>query len=136
MELHLKPEEKIELTTERKKLIKKYIKLQEDFQKLYNKCLVNKFCLYYTNNELDIDALSEEQQRLLDTIVTDEQREEAVKDMPHHDVAYEKYLVAPFYIWEVKYKQDKSVTELEDEEIELIIEWTEREIEQYKDFIK
>lgn len=134
--MKIKATDKVELTADRKELINKYLSLQTDYQALYNKCLVNKITITREQEELDIDKLDAKQMNLLDSIVTDEQREEALKDLPHHMVDYEAYLVAPFYIGDSSQKKDVCVSQLETELIELIIGGIEDEIKDYKVFLK
>jgi len=135
MELKTKAPKQIKLDAERTKAIKEYLTLQEDYQKAYNKCLVQKFTIYKVQMELDIDKITEKQQKRLDKC-TPEKREKILKDLPEHEVEYDQYLIAPYYIGNSLQRADTCISEVETKTIELINKRTEEEIKDYKLFLK
>ena len=151
MELKYKKEKWFKLDTKRKKVIKEYLELQEVYQKLYNRCLVNKFVLFTERfqEETDIGNLSKDQEKVIAKY--DKLREEKkyneihkkeevefIKTLPKHEVRYQddKLLIAPYYIGDAVEKKDSCIDNQETEIIELINERTELEIKDYKEFIK
>lgn len=127
MELFTKPKESKKLDAKRKKAIAEYIETQKQFKELYNMCVAQKFSLYYKQEELDIDALTEDQINKMDK-ASESEREALLKKYPKTMVDYEVYLVAPFYIGNAKIQRDSCIDELETETIELINERTKEEI--------
>ena len=135
MNLKYKPLDRIKLDTARKKAIEKYLELQEVYQKLYNMCLVQKFTLYREQEEIDIDKLTEDQIKKMDKASKSE-REALMKKYPTCIQEYDTYLIAPYYIWDSKQRQDICIDALDTEIIKLINERVEIEIKDYKQFIK
>ena len=134
MELKYKDPLQLDIDAKRKKVIKKYLELQEDYQKLYNKSLVSKFNLVKEQEEVDLDALTEDQIKKMDK-ASESEREALLKKYPKHMQEYEMYLIAPYYIWDSRQRTDTCISKIETEVIALINERTELEIKDYKQFI-
>jgi len=135
MELKTKAPNVIKQDAKRIKAIKEYIKQQELYQKLYNRCLVSKFTIYKIQIELDIESISDKQQEKLDKC-TPEKRDQVLKDLPEHEVEYDAYLIAPFYIGNSSHRTDTCISELDTTVIELINKRTNEEIKDFIHFIK
>ena len=130
----------IELTPERENAIDKYISYQEDFKKLNAKWILTSFKIttHHYQNELDIDSLTEEQLKELKEAERDWEKHKAlVKTMPHHDQIYynDKFMLAPYYIWDAWAHKDSCLDALETGEIDLINERLSIKIETYQKYL-
>ena len=102
-----------ELTPERVKAIKEYVDMQEKYKELAQTWVTGYFFIKYLNEELDVDNLSEEQQKRLDNCKDNETREHLMKDLPKVDTPYDLYCISPFRIEEVVNKYIMPVDQLD-----------------------
>lgn len=120
-----------ELTPEREDAIREYLGLQEDFVLLAKKGVMAQFKINYTQEELDVDALTETQQNKLDNCKDEESREKMLKDLPKHLQEYPALLVRPYVIIDMNSRQETDMDELETNAIEVINTGLKGKIELY-----
>jgi len=136
MDLKLWTDNIKKLTPKRKKAIKEYTTIQEAFKELAIAGVVRHFIIRYVQNELDIDNLTDEQNKRLDNCKDDETREHLSKELPKTDVEYNLFYITPYWIGDEVNKRDVTIEELDTDIIEAINERIKTRIDLYKDLIK
>lgn len=135
MEINFSTDKIKELTPERVEAMKEYSTLQEQFKELAIKGIVKHFIINYSQEELDIDSLTEEQQKRLDNCKNDETREHLSKDLPKIDNEYPLFYITPWGIWDEVNRKDVTIEELDTYVIEAINERIKTRVDLYKDLI-